>query len=210
MENENKSEETRPDTVRKRLRGIIRFVFLFLLVVSLVWVVLTIAVWISFGPTTSADDEGMQAYHAFRQDVLKPLEEKYDFEGLVFLLLHDDGVFELGLKIAEQDRMIEVMREIHALKTRSPAIDKMAVDVTVSCVSPRETMHHLPTPILRIRTVMPGESGYTGKPARSTDVRIWNETGEKFFPQDKLFAPDGASDEIEAFIRSILNEPRPE
>ena len=39
-------------------------------------------------------------------------------------------------------------------------------------------------------------------PARSTDVRIWNETGEKFFPQDKLFGPDGASDEIEAFIAS--------
>ena len=57
MENENKSEETRPDTVRKRLRGIFRFVFLFLLVVSLVWGALTIAVWISFGPTTSADDE---------------------------------------------------------------------------------------------------------------------------------------------------------
>ena len=208
MENENKTEETRLDTVRKRLCGIIRFVFLFLLVVSLVWVVLTIAVWISFGPTTSADDEGMQANHAFRQDVLKPLEEKYDFEGLVFLLLHDDGVFELGLKIAEQDRMIEVMREIHALKTRSPAIDKMAVDVTVSCVSPRETMHHLPTPILRIRTVMPGESGYTGDPARTTDVRILNETGEKFFPQDELFAPDGASDEIEAFIRSILKNVR--
>ena len=215
MENENKSEETRPDTVRKRLRGIFRFVFLFLLVVSLVWGALTIAVWISFGPTTSADDEGMQAYHAFRQGVLKPLEEKYDFERLVFLLLHDDGVFELSLKIAESpaagmsspaDRMIEVMREIHALKTRSPAIDKMAVDVTVSCVSPRETMHHLPTPILRIRTVMPGESGYAGDPARSTDVRIWNETGEKFFPQDKLFGPDGPSDEIEAFIQSILKD----
>ena len=206
MENENKSEENRPDMRHKRLRRILRFVLLFLLVVSLVWVVLTIAVWISFGPTTSEDDEGMQAYHAFRQDVLKPLEEKYDFEGLVFLLLHDDGVFELGLKIAEPDRMIELMREIHTLKTRSPAIDKMAVDVTVSCVSPRETMHHLPTPILRIRTVMPGESGYTGDPARSTDVRIWNETGEKFFPQDKLFAPDGASDEIEAFIQSILKD----
>ena len=215
MENENKSEETRPDTVRKRLRGIFRFVFLFLLAVLLVWGGLTIAVWISFGPTTSEDDEGMQAYHAFRQDVLKPLEEKYDFEGLVFLLLHDDGVFELGLNIAESpaarisspaDRMIEVMREIHALKTRSPAIDKMAVDVTVSCVSPRETMHHLPTPILRIRTVMPGESGYAGDPARSTDVRIWNETGEKFFPQDKLFGPDGPSDEIEAFIQSILKD----
>ena len=201
--------------MRKRLRRILRFVFLFLLVVSLVWVVLTIAVWISFGPTTSADDEGMQANHAFRQDVLKPLEEKYDFEGLVFLLLHDDGVFELGLNIAESpaarisspaDRMIELMREIHTLKTRSPAIDKMAVDVTVSCVSPRETMHHLPTPILRIRTVMPGESGYTGKPARSTDVRIWNETGEKFFPQDKLFAPGSPSDEIEAFIQSILKD----
>ena len=217
MENENKSEETRSDMRHKRLRGIFRFVFLFLLVVLLVWGALTIAVWISFGPTTSADDEGMQAYHAFRQDVLKPLEEKYDFEGLVFLLLHDDGVFELGLNIAESpaagmsspaDRMIEVMREIHALKTRSPAVDKMTVDVTVSCVSPRETMHHLPTPILRIRTVMPGESGYAGNPARSTDVRIWNETGEKFFPQDKLFAPDGASDEIGAFIQSILKNVR--
>ena len=205
---ENESEETPPDMRHKRLRGIIRFVFLFLLVVSLVWVALTIAVWISFGPTTSADSEGMQAYHAFRQDVLKPLEEKYDFEGLVFLLLHDDGVFELGLKIAEQDRMIEVMREIHALKTRSPAIDKMAVDVSISCVSPRETMHHLPTPILRICTVMPGESGYAGDPARSTDVRIWNETGEKFFPQEKLFAPDGPADEIEAFIQSILKNIR--
>ena len=142
---ENESEETRPDTTHKRLCGIIRFVFLFLLVVSLVWVALTIVVWISFGPTTSADDEGMQAYHAFRQGVLKPLEEKYDFERLVFLLLHDDGVFELSLKIAESpaagmsspaDRMIEVMREIHALKTRSPAIDKIAVDVSISCVSP--------------------------------------------------------------------------
>ena len=205
---ENESEETRPDTTHKRLRGIIRFVFLFLLVVSLVWGALTIVVWISFGPTTSADDEGMQAYHTFRQDVLKTLEEKYEFESLVMLLLHDDGVFELGLDIAEQDRMIELMREIHALKTRSPAIDKLAVDVTVSCVSPRETMHHLPTPILRIRTVMPGESGYTGKPARSTDVRIWNETGEKFFPQDKLFAPGSPADEIEAFIQSILKNIR--
>ena len=212
---ENKSEENRSDTVRKRLRGIVRFVFLFLLVVFLVWGALTIAVWINFGPTTSADDEGMQAYHAFRQGVLKPLEEKYDFERLVFLLLHDDGVFELSLKIAESsaagisspaDRMIELMREIHTLKTRSPAIDKMAVDVTVSCVSPRETMHHLPTPILRIRTVMPGESGYAGDPARTTDVRIWNETGEKLFPQDKLFGPDGPSDEIEAFIQSILKD----
>ena len=216
---ENKSEDTRPDTVRKRLRWIIRFIFLFLLIVLLVWIVLTIVVWIHLGPTTSADSDGLQTYTTFNQDVLKPLEEKYDFEGLVFLLLHDDGVFELALNIAESsaagisspaDRMIEVMREIHALKTRSPAIDKMAVDVSISCVSPRETMHHLPTPILRIRTVMPGESGYTGDPARTTDVRIWNETGEKFFPQDKLFAPDGASDELETFIRSILNETRPE
>ncbi len=209
MENENKSEENRPDTVRKRLRRILRFVLLFLLVVSLVWVVLTIAVWISFGPTTSEDDEGMQAYHAFRQDVLKPLEEKYDFEGLVFLLLHDDGVFELGLKIAEQDRMIEVMREIHALKTRSSAIDKMALDMKISCVPPRQSIPWgVETAFLNIRTVMPGESGYTGDPARSTDVRIGNETGEKFFPQDKLFAPDGASDEIEAFIQSILKNIR--
>ena len=205
MENENKTEETRLDTVRKRLCGIIRFVFLFLLVVLLVWVVLTIVVWISFGPTTSADDEGMQANHAFRQDVLKPLEEKYDFEGLVFLLLHDDGVFELGLNIAEQDRMIELMREIHALKTRSPAVDKMALDMKISCVPPRQS---IPwggeTAFLNIRTVMPGESGYTGKPSRSTDVRIWNETGEKFFPQEKLFAPGSPADEIEAFIQSIL------
>ena len=217
---ENESEETRPDTTHKRLRGIIRFVFLFLPVVSLVWVALTIVVWISFGPTTSADDEGMQAYHAFRQDVLKPLEEKYDFEGLVFLLLHDDGVFELGLNIAESpaarisspaDRMIEVMREIHALKTRSPAVDKMALDMKISCVPPQQS---IPwggeTAFLNIRTVMPGESGYTGKPARSTDVRIWNETGEKFFPQDKLFGSDGASDEIETCIRSLLKEPGPE
>ena len=208
MENENKSEETRPDTVQKRLRGIFRFVFLFLLVVLLVWVVLTIAVWISFGPTTSADPEKLQAFSTFMQDVLKPLEEKYGFEWPMYNFLTDDDVMELGLKTTEPDRMIELMREIHALKTCSPAIDKMAVDVTVSCVSPRETMHHLPTPILRIRTVMPGESGYAGDPARSTDVRIWNETGEKFFPQDKLFGPDGASDEIEAFIRSILKNVR--
>ena len=206
---ENESEEIRPETGRKRLRGIIRFVFLFLLVVSLVWVALTIVFWISFGPTTSADDEGMQAYHAFRQDVLKPLEEKYEFESLVMLLLHDDGVFELGLDIAEQDRIIELMREIHALKTRSPAIDKMAVDVRISCVPPQQSMH-LPNAILDIRTVMPGESGYTGDPARSTDVQIWNETGGKFFPQDKLLGPDGASDEIETFIQSILKEPGPE
>ena len=72
MENENKGEEP-SDMRHKRLRRILRFVLLFLLVVSLVWGVLTIAVWISFGPTTSEDDEGMQAYHAFRQDVLKPL-----------------------------------------------------------------------------------------------------------------------------------------
>ena len=206
---ENESEETRPDTTHKRLRGIIRFVFLFLLVVSLVWVALTIVVWISFGPTTSADDEGMLAYHTFRQDVLKPLEEKYEFESLVMHLLHDDGVVELCLDIAEQDRMIELMREIHALKTRSPAIDKMAVDVRISCVPPQQSMH-LPNAILDIRTVMPGESGYTGDPARSTDVRIWNETGEKFFPQDKLFGSDGASDEIETCIRSLLKEPGPE
>ena len=210
MENENKSEEPRPDTVRKRLRGIFRFVFLFLLVVSLVWVVLTIAVWISFGPTTSADPDKLQAFSTFMQDVLKPLEEKYGFEWPMYNFLTDDDVMELGLKTTEPNRMIELMREIHALKTRSPAIDKMAVDVTVSCVSPRETMHHLPTPILRIRTVMPGESGYTGDPARSTDVRIWNETGEKFFPQDKLFAPDGPADEIEAFIQSILKNIRDE
>ena len=202
---ENESENTRPDMRHKRLRGILRFVFLFLLVVLLVWIVLTIVVWISFGPTTSADDEGMQAYHTFRQDVLKPLEEKYEFESLVMLLLHDDGVFELGLDIAEQDRMIELMREIHALKTRSPAIDKMAVDVKISCESPRQGQSlGFQTAFLNIRTVMPGESGYTGKPARSTDVRIWNENGEKFFPQDRLFGSDGASDEIEAFIRSIL------
>ena len=80
MENENKTEETRPDTVRKRLCGIIRFVFLFLLVVSLVWGGLTIAVWISFGPTTSADPDKLQAFSTFMQDVLKPLEEKYGFE----------------------------------------------------------------------------------------------------------------------------------
>ena len=210
MENENKSEETRSDMRHKRLRGIFRFVFLFLLVVSLVWVVLTIAVWISFGPTTSADPDKLQAFSTFMQDVLKPLEEKYGFEWPMYNFLTDDDVMELGLKTTEPNRMIELMREIHALKTCSPAIDKMAVDVSISCVSPRETMHHLPTPILRIRTIMPGESGYTGKPARSTDVRIWNETGEKFFPQDKLFGPDGASDEIEVFIRSILNETRPE
>ena len=179
---ESKSEDPRSDMRHKRLRGIIRFVFLFLLVVLLVWVVLTIAVWISFGPTTSADPEKMQAFCSLMQDVLKPLEEKYGFEWPMYNFLTDDDVMELGLKTTEPNRMIELMREIHALKTRSPAIDKMAVDVTVSCVSPRETMHHLPTPILRIRTVMPGESGYTGKPARSTDVRIWNETGEKFFP----------------------------
>ena len=217
---ENKSEDTRPDTVRKRLRWIIRFIFLFLLIVLLVWIVLTIVVWIHLGPTTSADSDGLQTYTTFNQDVLKPLEEKYDFEGLVFLLLHDDGVFELALNIAESsaagisspaDRMIEVMREIHALKTRSPAIDKNALDVKISCVPPRQS---IPcggeTAFLNIRTVMPGESGYTGDPARTTDVRIWNETGEKFFPQDKLFAPDGASDELETFIRSILNETRPE
>ena len=206
MENENKSEETRSDMRHKRLRGILRFVFLFLLVVSLVWVVLTIAVWISFGPTTSADPEKLQAFTTFMQDVLKPLEEKYGFEWPMYNFLTDDDVMELGLKTTEPDRMIELMREIHTLKTRSPAIDKMAVDVSISCVSPRETMHHLPTPILRIRTVMPGESGYAGDPARSTDVRIWNETGEKFFPQDKLFGPDGPSDEIGAFIQSILKD----
>ena len=204
---ENESEETRPDTTHKRLRGIIRFVFLFLLVVLLVWVVLTIAVWISFGPTTSADSEGMQAYNTFRQDVLKPLEEKYEFGWPVVLLVHDDAVVELQLRIAEPDRIIEIMREIHALKTRLPAVDKMAVDVKISCVPPRQS---IPwggqTAFLNIRTVMPGESGYTGKPARSTDVRIWNETGEKFFPQDKLLGPDGASDEIEACIQSLLKE----
>jgi len=205
---ENKSEDPRPDTTHKRLRGIIRFVFLFLLVVPLVWVALTIVVWISFGPTTSADPEGMLAYHAFTQDVLKPLEEKYEFEWPVILLLHDD-VFELSLQIAEQDRMIELMREIHALKMRSSAIDKMAVDVRISCVPPQKSMY-LPDAVLKIRTVMPGESGCTGDPARSADVRIWNESGEKFFSPDKLFAPDGASDEIEAFIRSLLKEPGPE
>ena len=105
--------------------------------------------------------------------------------------------------------MIELMREIHALKTCSPAVDKMALDMKISCVPPRQS---IPwggeTAFLNIRTVMPGESGYTGKPARSTDVRIWNETGEKFFPQDKLFAPDGPADEIEAFIQSILKNIR--
>lgn len=206
---ENESEETRPETGRKRFRGIIRFVFLFLLVVLLVWVVLTIVIRIHLGPTTSADPEELQAYSTFNQDVLKPLEEKNEFESFPILLLHDDGVFELGLDIAEQDRMIELMREIHALKTRSPTIDKMAVDVRISCVPPQQSMH-LPNAILDIRTVMPGESGYTGDPARSTDVRIWNETGEKFFPQDKLFSFDGASDEIETFIQSILKEPGPE
>ena len=205
---ENKSEETRSDTTHKRLRGIIRFVFLFLLVVLLVWVALTIVVWIHFGPTTSAESEGMQAYNTFRQDVLKPLEDKYEFGWSVVLLVHDDAVVELQLNIAEQDRMIELMREIHALKTRSPDVNKMAVDVMISCVPPRQSPYPEPGRLLlaslNIRTVMPGESGYTGKPARSTDVRIWNETGEKFFPQDKLFAPDGASDEIGAFIQSIL------
>ena len=208
---ENKSEDLRPDMTHKRLRGIIRFVFLFLLVVLLVWIVLTIVVWIHLGPTTSADSDGLQTYTTFNQDVLKPLEEKYEFELPVFLRLTDDDVFELGLSITEQDRMIELMQEIHALKTRSPAIDKMAVDVKISCVSPRQGQTlRFQTAFLIIRTVMPGESGYTGDPARTTDVRIWNETGEKFFSQDKLFAPDGASDEIETFIRSILNEPRPE
>ena len=207
---ENESEDTRPDMRHKRLRGILRFVFLFLLVVLLVWIVLTIVVWISFGPTTSADPDGLQAYTTFTQDVLKPLEEKYEFEWPVILLLHDD-VFELSLQITEQDRMIELMREIHALKTCSPAIDKMAVDVKISCESPRQGQSlGFQTAFLNIRTVMPGESGYTGKPARSTDVRIWNENGEKFFPQDRLFGSDGASDEIEAFIRSLLKEPGPE
>ena len=211
MENENKSEENRPDMRHKRLRRILRFVLLFLLVVSLVWVVLTIAVWISFGPTTSADPDKLQAFSSFMQDVLKPLEEKYGFEWPMYNFLTDDDVMELGLKTTEPDRMIELMREIHALKTCSPAIDKNALDVKISCVPPRQS---IPwggeTAFLNIRTVMPGESGYTGDPARSTDVRIWNETGEKFFPQDKLFGPDGASDEIEVFIRSILNETRPE
>lgn len=208
MENENKSEETRPDTVRKRLRGIFRFVFLFLLVVSLVWVALTIAVWISFGPTTSADSDGLQTYTTFNQDVLKPLEEKYGFEWPMYIFLTDDDVMELGLKTTEPDRMIELMREIHALKTCSPTIDKMAVDVKISCVSPRQGQTlRFQTAFLIIRTVMPGESGYTGDPARTTDVRIWNETGEKFFPQDEIFAPDGPADEIEAFIQSILKEP---
>ena len=205
MENENKSEENRPDMRHKRLRRILRFVLLFLLVVSLVWVVLTIAVWISFGPTTSADPEKLQAFSTFMQDVLKPLEEKYGFEWPMYNFLTDDDVMELGLKTTEPDRMIELMREIHALKTRSPAVDKMALDMKISCVPPRQSMY-LPNAILNIRTVMPGESGYTGKPARSTDVRIWNETGEKFFPQDKLFGPDGPSDEIEAFIQSILKD----
>ena len=204
---ENKSEEPRPDTTHKRLRGIIRFVFLFLLVVLLVWVVLTIAVWISFGPTTSADPEKLQAFSTFMQDVLKPLEEKYGFEWPMYNFLTDDDVMELGLKTTEPDRMIELMREIHALKTRLPAVDKMAVDVKISCVPPRQS---IPwggqTAFLNIRTVMPGESGYTGKPARSTDVRIWNETGGKFFPQDKLLGPDGVSDEIEACIQSLLKE----
>ena len=204
---ENKSEETRPDMRHKRLRGIIRFVFLFLLVVSLVWVILTIAVWISFGPTTSADPEKLQAFSSFMQDVLKPLEEKYGFEWPMYNFLTDDDVMELGLKTTEPDRMIELMREIHALKTRLPAVDKMAVDVKISCVPPRQS---IPwggqTAFLNIRTVMPGESGYTGKPARSTDVRIWNETGGKFFPQDKLLGPDGVSDEIEACIQSLLKE----
>ena len=208
MENENKGEEP-SDMRHKRLRRILRFVLLFLLVVSLVWVVLTIAAWISFGPTTSADDEGMQVYHAFRQDVLKPLEEKYEFEWPVYNLLTDDDVMELGLKTTEPDRMIELMREIHALKTRSPAVDKMALDMKISCVPPRQGQSlRFQTAFLNIRTVMPGESGYTGDPARSTDVRIWNETSEKFFPQDKLFAPGGPSDEIEAFIQSILKDIR--
>ena len=211
MENENKREETRPDTTHKRLRGIIRVVFLFLLVVLLGWGALTIVVWIHLGPTMSAGPEGLQTYGTFNQDVLKPLEEKYEFELPVFLRLTDDDVFELGLSITEQDRMIELMREIHVLKTHSPAIDKMAVDVKISCVSPRQGPSlRFQTTFLRIRTVMPGESGYTGDPARTTDVRIWNETGEKFFPQDKLFAPDGASDEIEAFIQSILKELGPD
>ena len=126
------------------------------------------------------------------------------------LLVHDDAVVELQLRIAEPDRIIEIMREIHALKTRSPDINQMAVDVTISCVPPRQSPYPEPGRLLlvslNIRTVMPGESGYAGDPARSTDVRIWNETGEKFFPQDKLFAPDGASDEIEAFIQSILKD----
>ena len=209
MENENKSEENRPDTVRKRLRRILRFVFLFLLVVSLVWVVLTIAVWISFGPTTSADPDKLQAFSTFMQDVLKPLEEKYGFEWPMYNFLTDDDVMELGLKTTEPDRMIELMREIHALKTCSPAIDKMALDMKISCVPPQQSIPWgCETAFLNIRTVMPGESGYTGKPARSTDVRIWNETGEKFFPQEKLFAPDGPADEIEAFIQSILKSIR--
>ena len=207
MENENKGEEP-SDMRHKRLRRILRFVLLFLLVVSLVWVALTIAVWISFGPTTSADPEKLQAFSTFMQDVLKPLEEKYGFEWPMYIFLTDDDVMELGLKTTEPDRMIELMREIHALKTCSPTIDKNAVDVKISCVSPRQGQSlRFQTAFLNIRTVMPGESGYTGDPARSTDVRIWNETGEKFFPHDKLFAPDGASDEIEAFIQSILKEP---
>ena len=211
MENENKSEENRPDMRHKRLRGIFRFVFLFLLVVLLVWVVLTIAVWISFGPTTSADPDKLQAFSSFMQDVLKPLEEKYGFEWPMYNFLTDDDVMELGLKTTEPDRMIELMREIHALKKRSPAIDKMALDMKISCVPPRQSIPWgVETAFLNIRTVMPGESGYTGDPARSTDVRIWNETGEKFFPQDKLFGPDGPSDEIEAFIQSILKELGPD
>ncbi len=208
---ENKREDTRPDTRRKSLRGIIRFIFLFLLVVLLVWIVLTIVVWIHLGPTTSEDPDGLQTYTTFNQDILKPLEEKYEFELPVFLRLTDDGVFELGLYITEQDRMIELMREIHALKTRSQVIDKMAVDVKISCVSPRQGQTlRFQTTFLIIRTVMPGESGYTGKPARTTDVRIWNGRGEKFFPQDKLFGPDGATDEIETFIRSLLDVPAEE
>ena len=206
---ENKSEETRPDMRHKRLRGIFRFVFLFLLVVLLAWVVLTIVVWFSFGPTTSADPDKLQAFSTFMQDVLKPLEEKYGFEWPMYNFLTDDDVMELGLKTTEPDRMIEIMREIHALKTRSQAVDKMAVDVKISCVPPRQGQSlRFQTAFLNIRTVMPGESGYTGAPARSTDVRIWNETGEKFFPRDKLFAPGGASDEIEAFIQSILKNIR--
>ena len=204
MENENKGEEP-SDMRHKRLRRILRFVLLFLLVVSLVWVVLTIAVWISFGPTTSADPEKMQAFSSFMQDVLKPLEEKYGFEWPMYNFLTDDDVMELGLKTTEPNRMIELMREIHALKTCSPAVDKMALDMKISCVPPQQS---IPwggeTAFLNIRTVMPGESGYAGDPARTTDVRIWNETGEKFFPQDKLFAPGSPADEIEAFIQSIL------
>ena len=202
---ENESEETPPDMRHKRLRGIFRFVFLFLLGVLLVWVALTIAVWISFGPTTSADPEKLQAFSTFMQDVLKPWEEKYGFEWPMYNFLTDDDVMELGLKTTEPDRMIELMREIHALKTRSPAVDKMALDMKISCVPPRQSIPWgVETAFLNIHTVIPGESGYTGAPARTTDVRIWNETGEKIFPQDKLFGPDGPSDEIEAFIQSIL------